>query len=342
LAQAILAQAICALSLLRCLLPIFPPRIVAAMASLNAGVLSATLDGICMAKVSRREAFLLLRHAVETFVHHSAFPTSAASSASHPASSPIIELDKVYSVLTSVAGIRIARPTAAHAFIKAMGLNDFGKRFSSLTTRRHQAAHPDGNFADDLADAIHSMEPERLADLAEQFRKQANTNSKDIHQEALPGGSVHCKLVEAPTTSGSPATVSVQGFSEDIADLKQSLSLKFDSIADTTNSMTEALNKMTDSVASLRVVLAGVPADGLQNTLFHAELDALFRRTLPDVGYEGLQIHVTPTRTEIIIRAARTREANGDRGCRIQAIKTEVDKRFGFSEGAAALFVERC
>lgn len=46
-------------------------------------------------------------------------------------------------------------------------------------------------------------------------------------------------------------------------------------------------------------------ADGV----FYAELNQLFIRELAEEGYSGVEVRVTPTRTEIIIRATRTKNA---------------------------------
>ncbi len=44
-------------------------------------------------------------------------------------------------------------------------------------------------------------------------------------------------------------------------------------------------------------------ADGV----FYAELNELLARELAEEGYSGVEVRVTPTRTEIIIRATRTK-----------------------------------
>lgn len=55
-------------------------------------------------------------------------------------------------------------------------------------------------------------------------------------------------------------------------------------------------------------------------------------RTLGEDGYAGVEVRVTPIRTEIIIRATRTREVLGEKGRRIRELTALVQKRFGFPE----------
>ncbi|RLN56755.1 hypothetical protein BBJ28_00024919, partial [Nothophytophthora sp. Chile5] len=51
-------------------------------------------------------------------------------------------------------------------------------------------------------------------------------------------------------------------------------------------------------------------ADGV----FYAELNELLQRELYGDGYSGVEVRVTPMRTEIIIRATRTQEVLGEKG----------------------------
>ena len=46
-------------------------------------------------------------------------------------------------------------------------------------------------------------------------------------------------------------------------------------------------------------------------------------------------------RTEIIVRATRTKEVLGDKGRRIREMTTLVQKRFGFGDDKVELYVER-
>merc|ERR1719213_1463177 len=78
-------------------------------------------------------------------------------------------------------------------------------------------------------------------------------------------------------------------------------------------------------------------ADGV----FFSELNELLTRTLAEDGYAGAEVRVTPIRTEIIIRATRTREVLGEKGRRIRELTAVVQKRFGFPENSVELFAER-
>merc|ERR1719218_428309 len=78
-------------------------------------------------------------------------------------------------------------------------------------------------------------------------------------------------------------------------------------------------------------------ADGV----FYAELNELLTRELAEDGYSGVEVRVTPMRTEIIIRATRTQNVLGEKGRRIRELTSLVQKRFGFAEGSVELYAER-
>ena len=62
---------------------------------------------------------------------------------------------------------------------------------------------------------------------------------------------------------------------------------------------------------------------------------------LSEEGYAGVEVRVTPQRTEVIIRAARTQNVLGENGRRIRELTAVVQKRFKFAEGAIELFAEK-
>merc|ERR1719392_109749 len=78
-------------------------------------------------------------------------------------------------------------------------------------------------------------------------------------------------------------------------------------------------------------------ADGV----FYSELNEFLMRVLAEDGYAGAEVRVTPIRTEIIIRATRTREVLGEKGRRIRELTAVVQKRFRFPENSVELFAER-
>ena len=73
-------------------------------------------------------------------------------------------------------------------------------------------------------------------------------------------------------------------------------------------------------------------ADGV----FYAELNEFLQRELAIDGYSGVEVRVTPARTEIIIRATRTQNVLGEKGRRIRELTSIVQKRFGFAENTAS------
>ncbi|KAJ3191089.1 40S ribosomal protein S3 [Irineochytrium annulatum] len=78
-------------------------------------------------------------------------------------------------------------------------------------------------------------------------------------------------------------------------------------------------------------------ADGV----FFAELNMFLTRELAEEGYSGVEVRVTPARTEIIIRATRTQDVLGDKGRRIRELTSVVQKRFNFPENTVELYAEK-
>lgn len=78
-------------------------------------------------------------------------------------------------------------------------------------------------------------------------------------------------------------------------------------------------------------------ADGV----FYAELNELLTRELAEDGYSGVEVRVTPLRTEIIIRATQPQNVLGDKGQRIRELTSVVQKRFSFPDSAVELYAER-
>jgi small subunit ribosomal protein S3e len=78
-------------------------------------------------------------------------------------------------------------------------------------------------------------------------------------------------------------------------------------------------------------------ADGV----FYAELNEFLTRELAEEGYSGVEVRVTPARTEIIIRATRTRDVLGEKGRRIRELTSVVQKRFNFPENSVELYAEK-
>jgi small subunit ribosomal protein S3e len=79
----------------------------------------------------------------------------------------------------------------------------------------------------------------------------------------------------------------------------------------------------------------------LKNGIFYAELHSLLTAELAEDGYSGVEVRVTPTKTEIIIKATRTKNVLGEKGRRIRELTGVVQKRFNFPEGTVELYAER-
>jgi len=77
------------------------------------------------------------------------------------------------------------------------------------------------------------------------------------------------------------------------------------------------------------------------NGMFYAELNEFLTNELGEDGYAGVEVRVTPMRTEIIIRATRTQNVLGEKGRRIRELTSLVQKRFLFPEGSVELYAER-
>eukprot|EP01121_Diplochlamys_sp_Union-15-3_P000941 TRINITY_DN1078_c0_g1_i4.p1 TRINITY_DN1078_c0_g1~~TRINITY_DN1078_c0_g1_i4.p1 ORF type:complete len:231 (-),score=48.41 TRINITY_DN1078_c0_g1_i4:792-1484(-) len=75
--------------------------------------------------------------------------------------------------------------------------------------------------------------------------------------------------------------------------------------------------------------------------VFFAELNAFLQKELAEEGYSGCEVRVTPSRTEVILRATKTREVLGEKGRRIRELTSAVQKRFNYEEQAIELFAEK-
>lgn len=78
-------------------------------------------------------------------------------------------------------------------------------------------------------------------------------------------------------------------------------------------------------------------ADGV----FYAELNEFFQRELAEEGYSGVEVRVTPTVTDIIVRATHTQEVLGEQGRRIRELTSLIQKRFKFPENSVSLYAAK-
>jgi small subunit ribosomal protein S3e len=79
----------------------------------------------------------------------------------------------------------------------------------------------------------------------------------------------------------------------------------------------------------------------VKDGLFYAELNHFLARELADDGYAGVEVRQTTQRTEVIIRATRTKDVLGEKGRRIRELTSVVQKRFSLPEGTIELYAER-
>ena len=75
--------------------------------------------------------------------------------------------------------------------------------------------------------------------------------------------------------------------------------------------------------------------------IFKAELNTFFTKELAEDGYSGVDVRVTPTRTEIIILATKTQQVLGEKGRRIRELTSVVQKRFNFDDDTLELYAEK-
>uniref|UniRef100_A0A2K5CK64 KH type-2 domain-containing protein n=1 Tax=Aotus nancymaae TaxID=37293 RepID=A0A2K5CK64_AOTNA len=72
-------------------------------------------------------------------------------------------------------------------------------------------------------------------------------------------------------------------------------------------------------------------ADGI----FKAELNEFL---MAKNGYSGVEVRVTPTRTEVIILATKTQNVLGEKHRQIRELNAVVQKRSGFPKGSVELY----
>jgi len=119
-----------------------------------------------------------------------------------------------------------------------------------------------------------------------------------------------CELTDAATL-----------LSKDLSDFQQ-LTLQSDNMATTQSAISKRRKFVADGV-------------------FYAELNEFFQRELAEEGYSGVEVRVTPTVTDIIIRATHTQEVLGEQGRRIRELTSLIQKRFKFPENSVSLYAAK-
>ncbi|XP_018655650.1 putative 40s ribosomal protein S3 [Schistosoma mansoni] len=71
------------------------------------------------------------------------------------------------------------------------------------------------------------------------------------------------------------------------------------------------------------------------------ELDEFLKRELADDGYSASQVRESRKYTEVIILATKTQSVLGEDSLRIRELASVLQKRFGFSDCALGLFVDK-
>jgi small subunit ribosomal protein S3e len=79
----------------------------------------------------------------------------------------------------------------------------------------------------------------------------------------------------------------------------------------------------------------------VRDGVYYAELFEFLKRELSEDGFAGVESRVTPTRTEIVIKATKTREVLGDKGRRMRELTSLIQQRFKYKPGGLALFIDR-
>merc|ERR1739838_95675 len=74
---------------------------------------------------------------------------------------------------------------------------------------------------------------------------------------------------------------------------------------------------------------------------FRAELDEFLAKFLAEDGYAGVEVRITPVRTQIIICATHPIGITGNHGQRVSEIASLIQKRFNFKEGIVECYVMR-
>jgi len=71
----------------------------------------------------------------------------------------------------------------------------------------------------------------------------------------------------------------------------------------------------------------------IQQGCFFAESNEFLKRELATEGFTGVEVRVTPQRTEIIIAATKPPGVLGDKGIRIRELTSVIQKRFNLEKG---------
>ena len=75
--------------------------------------------------------------------------------------------------------------------------------------------------------------------------------------------------------------------------------------------------------------------------IFRAEVSDFLEDALANDGYGGVDVRITPYRTDIVIKTTSPRNVIGEQGRKIRELTVLIQKRFGFKEGGVEVYAER-
>ncbi|CAE7236656.1 RPS3A, partial [Symbiodinium microadriaticum] len=196
-----------------------------------------------------------------------------------------------------------------------------------------------------------------LAEELEHARRDAEAKELQIQDLQLVGTRMGSQLIEASEKQRQAELMlrRVPQMESENQQLRGDLSTKvseLDEVNEKLSKLEDQLRRREEAAPELTAAeLLATEAERLEEVskkrkfvadgVFNAELNEFLARTLGEDGYAGVEVRVTPIRTEIIIRATRTREVLGEKGRRIRELTALVQKRFGFPENSVELFAER-
>jgi small subunit ribosomal protein S3e len=79
----------------------------------------------------------------------------------------------------------------------------------------------------------------------------------------------------------------------------------------------------------------------VENGLFYAEIHEFFSKELLEDNYSSVDVRVTPSKTELVIKSGKSQNVLGEKGKRIHGLSIMLQKRFGFLPDTIQLYAER-
>ena len=136
--------------------------------------LSDVLREIAQADLDKAQTTLLQKHAIEHAMDRSTKRNCN-------------DLEAMYSMLSIKTGMKVRRPTFAVAVMRTLKLEEFVPRFSKLTSRRRQEAHPDPGLLAEFEATINSLPAHIVEQGVGKFRAGEPSKSPGSEPETEPG-----------------------------------------------------------------------------------------------------------------------------------------------------------